>query len=101
MNTIFYIVIGVYILAINFYGILMLKYQKKHVVDKEYKYPKVTDGRLIFSALLGGAIGIFSFMFIFKYKTKNILLMILLPIIIAINIYLLIMVFRTGNYYMK
>lgn len=101
MNTLFYIVIAVYLVAINFYGILMLKYQKKKVVDGEDNYPKVTDGRLIFSAFLGGALGIFSFMFIFKYKTKNVLLMVLLPILIALNIYILIMVIRTGNYYMK
>lgn len=101
MNTIFYIIIAVYIIAINFYGILMLSYQKKKNEENEDKYPKVSDGRLILSAVLGGALGIFVFMFLLKYKTKNILLMILLPLLIALNTYILILVFKSGRYYFK
>ena len=101
MKPFFYILIITYYLSINFYGILMLKYQKKKIVDNDDNYPKVSNGRLILSALLGGALGIYLFMFIFKYKRKNILLMTLLPILIALNIYLIILLFRNGNYYLR
>lgn len=96
MPTIFYILFSVYIAAINFYGILMLKFQKNGRTERQDKQAQISDAKLILTAFLGGAIGIYIFMFIFKYRIKSILLMTLIPVIIALNVYLFIMFYNNG-----
>ncbi len=95
MPTLFYIITIVYFLAINFYGIMMLKYQKK-AKDTNDESLYIRDGRLYLTAFLGGALGIYLFMFIFKYRIKSLLMMVIMPILIALNIYLLILAMNTG-----
>lgn len=95
MPILFYILLIVYIIAINVYGVLMLHYQKKARNDGYENY-NISDTKLILAGLLGGAIGIFAFMFILKYRTKSIFLMILMPIFIALNIYILIAMMKSG-----
>ena len=79
MPTLFYIIIIVYFIAINFYGIIMLKYQKKSR-ETEDENLLIKDGRLYLTAFLGGALGIYVFMFIFKYRLKSLLMMVIMPI---------------------
>jgi uncharacterized membrane protein YsdA (DUF1294 family) len=52
------------------------------------------DGRIILSALLGGAIAIYVTMFITRYKLKNLLYMIAMPLISVINVWMFIATFR-------
>lgn len=95
MPIIVYILSITYLVAINFYGILLLFFQKKE--SEEYcENKKINDMQLLFTGLMGGAVGIFTFMFIFKYRLKNMPLMILLPLFIALNVYVII-VFFTGR----
>ncbi|MGN0817715.1 MAG: hypothetical protein ACI4L9_01985, partial [Candidatus Coproplasma sp.] len=54
------------------------------------------DGKLILSALLGGAVGIYITMFITKFKLKNMLLMILMPVIGVINVWFFVLAYRSG-----
>ncbi|MBR4419438.1 MAG: hypothetical protein IKT32_01010 [Clostridia bacterium] len=96
MRVLFYIIIAVYFVAINLYGILMLKYQKNARENGDEENITIGDSKLIFSAILGGALGIFVFMFIFKYRLKSILMMVLMPVLIVINVYLLILLLRNG-----
>ncbi len=96
MPTIVYIIIAVYFLAVNFYGILMLNFQKKARQEGDEENIGVSDSKLLIAGILGGALGIFVFMFIFKYRLKSLFLMILMPIFIAINAYIMIMLFRNG-----
>ena len=96
MPTIFYIILIVYTLAINFYGILMLHFQKKARENGDEENVSIGDSKLFFAGLLGGATGIYIFMFIFKYRLKSIFMMVLMPILVAINIYLLVISFRSG-----
>ena len=92
MPTILYILIITYLAAINFYGIMLLFSQKK--ASEEFDEDKnVSDMRLLFTGVLGGAVGIFVFMIILKYRLKNMPLMIFLPIFIALNVYIAILFF--------
>ena len=90
-----YIVITVYILAINFYAVMLLIAQKNMYLTDESKLNS-GDGKLILSALLGGAVGIYAAMFITRFKLKNMLFMVLMPVIGALNIWFLILAYRSG-----
>lgn len=90
-----YIIFTVYILAINFYSVMLLLWQKNEYLRDESKLNS-GDGRLILSALLGGAIGIYVAMFITKFKLKNMLFMILMPVIGALNIWFFVLAYRSG-----
>ena len=95
MPVLFYVIIIAYIIAINLYGILMLRYQKKAREDCS-DFDRVGDAKLFIAGLLGGATGIFTFMFIFKYRLKSLFLMIAMPVLIAVNVYFFINVFSNG-----
>lgn len=88
-----YVIFSVYILAVNFYSIMLLKAQRDEYGDGES--PK-GDGKLILAAILGGAVALYVSMFIMRYRLKNLLLMILLPVLGVLNIYFFILAFRSG-----
>lgn len=100
MPTIVYVLIIVYILAINLYGILMLHYQKKSRAQGDEETIAISDGKLLLTGILGGAIGIYVFMFIFKYRLKSLVMMVVLPVIIALNAYIVYMTFTNGFAYL-
>ena len=95
MITVFYIIFIVYLVAVNFFGILNLGFQKRarEEMDEDLK---VTDAKLIITAVVGGALGIYVFMFIYRYRLKSFVYMILMPLLIAIHVYLSILVLRNG-----
>ncbi len=95
MPVLVYIVFIVYLVAVNLYGILMLRFQKKSRED-DVEDNEISDAKLLLTALLGGATGIFVFMFIFKYRLRSLFLMVTLPVLISINVYLIFMAFRGG-----
>lgn len=96
MPTILYIIIIVYLAAINLYGILMLHFQKTERKNGDDESIIVSDGKLLLTGVLGGATGIFVFMFIFKYRLKSLVMMVLMPVFIAVNVYFVITACRTG-----
>ena len=96
MPTLFYIIIIVYIIAINLYGILMLRFQKKAREDGDEENIGISDTKLLLAGILGGATGIFVFMFVLKYRLKSLFMMVLMPVFIAINIYLLFIALNSG-----
>lgn len=90
-----YIVFTVYITAINFYSVMLLIAQKNEYLTDENKLNS-GDGKLILAAILGGALGIYVTMFITKFKLKNMLFMILMPIIGTVNVWFIVMAYRSG-----
>ena len=91
-----YVLLTVYILAINFYSFRLLKTQQE-AWDGGEKIGK-NDGKLILAALLGGATAIYVTMFILRFRLSNLLFMILMPLIAVVNFYCFFVGFR-GIYY--
>lgn len=96
MPFIIYLILIVYIIAINLYGVLMLRFQKKAREDGDEESIIVSDSKLLIAGLLGGATGIFIFMFIFKYRLKSLFMMVLMPVFMAINYYILFLLLNGG-----
>ena len=95
MLNLLYILIATYILAINLYGVLILKFQKK-ARESGTTINNITDAKLLFTGIIGGAIGIFIFMFIFKYRLHSLRLMVLMPLFIALTAYLIFLGVSSG-----
>ncbi len=74
----------------------MLKYQKKAREDGDEENIGISDTKLIFTGLLGGALGIFVFMFIFKYRLKSLVMMVLMPLFISLNAYFVFTAIKGG-----
>ena len=108
---ILYVLLVAYILAINFYSFLLVKSlrDKERLAElevhdtltdeKKNQSPKSTEkytGKLCIAGLLGGAITIYVCMFLLKYKRSDLLLMVLMPLLGVLNIYLWVLLFRSG-----
>ena len=89
-----YIIFTVYILAVNFYAVMLLKSQRDEFGENAEK--PTGDGKLILTAILGGALAIYISMFIMRYRIKNILFMILMPVIAFLNIYFFYLAYSSG-----
>ena len=90
-----YIIFTVYIIAVNFYSVMLLVAQKNQYLDDESKL-NAGDGKLLLAALMGGAVGIYAAMFVTRFKLKNMLFMILMPVIGALNIWFIVIAYRSG-----
>ncbi|MBD5585383.1 MAG: hypothetical protein HDQ88_09895 [Clostridia bacterium] len=88
-----YIVFSVYIVAVNFYAVMLLKSQKDEFGSDT---KPVGDGKIILTAILGGAIAIYISMFVMRYRLKNLLFMILMPVIGVLNVYFFYLAYRSG-----
>ena len=92
------VLLVVYVLAINAYGFLLLKFQKDgdELGDCENK---VHDGKLFITALLGGALGIFVAVFVLKYRMKSMFFMVLMPVVAVLNAYLIFLCFSSDGFF--
>ncbi len=123
---ILYVLLIVYILAINFYAFLLVKSLKEKeraaeilrleqqanayaslndaslqntnptTVQSNEKQTDRTVGKLCVTGLLGGAITIYVCMFLYKYKRSELLLMVLMPLLGILNIYFWVLLFKSG-----
>lgn len=89
-----YVIFTVYILAVNFYAVMLIKSQREECGESNEK--PTGDGKLILTAILGGAIAIYVSMFIMRYRLKNLLLMILMPVIGVLNLYFFYLAYSSG-----
>ena len=95
MLNLLYILTATYVIAINLYGIIILNFQKK-AKEIQSNSNNISDAKLLFTGILGGATGIFIFMFIFKYRLQSLRLMVLMPLFIALNVYLIFLGVSSG-----
>ncbi len=110
-----YILLVSYILAINFYAFLLVKQLRDKDLEREKTENELSSkttvsqpttspappaekyiGKLLITGLLGGAITIYVCMFIFKWKRSELLLMVLMPLLGVLNVYLWVLLFRSG-----
>ncbi|MDE6585925.1 MAG: hypothetical protein K2K80_04520 [Clostridia bacterium] len=89
-----YVIFSVYILAVNFYAVLLIKSQRDNYGENNNK--PSGDGKLILTAILGGAIALYVSMFVMRYRINNLLLMILLPVIAVLNVWFFYLAYRSG-----
>ncbi len=119
---ILYILLIAYIFAINFYAFLLVKTlaAKEREAELERQAsplihsaqdpqnpqnplpttqaspPQKMIGKLCITGALGGAISIYVCMFLFKYRRSDLFLMVLMPILGVLNVYLWVLLFRSG-----
>ncbi len=112
---ILYVLLIAYILAVNFYSFLLVKALRDKTLQaeeakqeslplpvaqkqeaEEARPPERIHGKLCIAGLLGGAITIYVCMFVLKYRRSDLLLMVLMPLLGVLNIYLWVLLFRSG-----
>ena len=113
-----YILLIAYIIAVNFYAFILVKSLRDKEKQEELnaqaepllsanenanpksttatKQPLRPTSKLCITGILGGAITIYVCMFIFKYRRTDLLLMVLMPLLGVLNVYLWILLFRSG-----
>ena len=98
MITLVYILTAVYILAINFYGFILLKTQQ--TTEESCDPTKIRDGKLIFTAFLGGSVGIIISSIVNKHRNKSMFIMVLMPILAVLNAYIIYLFLGSGVTYL-
>ena len=109
---ILYILLIAYIVAINFYAFLLIKTFSAKEREAEFEKqasplieqastppttpPQKMISKLCITGALGGAITIYVCMFLFKYRRSDLLLMVLMPLLGVLNVYLWVILFRSG-----
>lgn len=83
--TLLYILLTVYILAVNFYACRLVKTQRDEFEAGGDASSR--DGKLILAAILGGATSIYLSMFFLRFRLGNLLLMVAMPVLAVLNIY--------------
>ncbi len=97
MTLLIQILTIVYVIAINVYAFLLVKFQKKQ--EDECGKEKVRDSKLLITALLGGALGIFVSVFILNYRKHSMFIMVIMPVIAVLNGYIIYLFFTSGINY--
>ncbi len=91
--TFLFVLLAVYILAVNFYGVRLTQAQRDLYEEGDRAFSRF-DGKLLVAAALGGAIAIYATMFATKYKLSNFLFMVAIPLLAVLNVYCFILGFR-------
>ena len=124
-----YVLLVVYILAINFYAFLLVKslkekeraeeiarFEQQHnpypfqTASQNHSSPAYlppnngkqldkTLGKLLITGALGGAIAVYVCMFLYKYKRSELLLMVVMPLLAILNIYFWALLFKSGFHF--
>ena len=91
-TVLFYLLVAVYILAVNFYGFRLVKSQyEEGETETKLRGEAV---RILLTAALGGALAQFITMLVLRFRLKNFVLMIALPLLAVVNLYCFYLGFR-------
>ncbi|MBQ1942946.1 MAG: hypothetical protein II368_04780 [Clostridia bacterium] len=93
--VLFYVLIAAFLIAINFYGLTLIRYQRLAREEGE-EGKNVSDGKLFTVAFLGGTLAIYIFMMIKKYRLKSIALVVGLPLVFILNAYFVYFLITSG-----
>lgn len=107
---ILYILLIAYIIAVNFYAFMLVKSLRDKDAEEEVRRqaeplsntatpppePQKHLRKLLITGAIGGAITIYACMFIFKWKRTDLVLMVLMPLLGVLNVYLWVLLFRSG-----
>ncbi len=86
-----YVLLTVYIAAVNFYGFRFIKLQRDSADAGE---TPAGDGKLFLTAIMGGALSIYISMFAMRYRLSSFVLMVFLPLLAVFNLYCFYMAYR-------
>lgn len=84
-TVLFYVLVAVYILAVNFYGFRLVKSQYEEGETETKLRGEIV--RMLLTAALGGALAQFITMLVLRFRLKNLVLMIALPLFSILNGY--------------
>ena len=94
MTVFFNVIAIVYLLAVNFFGFLLIAGQKR--AEEEGEECAVKDGKVFFTGVIGGALGIYIAMFVYKYRLTSLALMVFMPVFIAATVFAAVALFTYG-----
>ena len=80
-----------YIILINLLGIILMLLDKKKAVKNRWR---ISENTLMFTALIGGSLGILIGMYTFRHKTKHKKFTIGVPVLLIVNILCIIMIIK-------
>lgn len=90
--VLWYVLLVVYILAVNYYGFRLVK--EKRDAEECGACPQ-GEGKLLLAAALGGAAAIYIAMFCMHYRLTSLLLMVAMPLLAVLNLYCFYLGFRS------
>ena len=90
--VLWYVLLIVYILAVNFYGFRLVK-EKRDAEESGER--SVGDAKLFLAAALGGAIAVYAAMFCMRYRLTSLVLMVGMPLLAVLNLYCFYLGFRS------
>ena len=91
-TVLFYVLVAVYILAVNFYGFRLVKSQYEEGETETKLRGEIV--RMLLTAALGGAFAQFITMLVLRFRLKNLVLMIALPLLSVLNGYCFFLIFQ-------
>ena len=89
-----YILGIVYIIAVNVYSFMLFNSQKTS--EESCEKPRIRDGKLLLTAMLGGSVGIIVSSIISKHRNKSMFIIVLMPLLAALNGYFIFLFFSSG-----
>lgn len=96
MIVLLIVLLVVYVLAVNFYSFMLMLLQKKQSSLATKPKRVITDGKILLSAVLGGALSTFISTFLLKYRRDSILIMVVTPLLVAIQVFIVVSAFTSG-----
>ena len=91
-TVLFYVLVAVYILAVNFYGFRLVRSQYEEGETETKLRGEIV--RMLLTAALGGALAQFITMLVLRFRLKNLVLMIALPLLSVLTGYCFYLIFQ-------